>query len=547
MRLQQKSLKARFFMILAGLFIGFIAFALITTVAMNRLRVGGPVFERIELANVLIADVLPPPAYIIESHLVANQLLRGSPSSRDALKARFERLQKEYGERMDYWGNAPLGDAMRAKLTTEAYEPAKQYYELAHKEYFPALQGGDTAAAENALARMNSLYEAHRGHIDSVVKLANEFGQAQRDYADERLGSTIVQLSLVFVASLALGLVLTVAVMRSFARLLGGEPAYAMEVVKRVSEGDLAIHVNIDPEDTDSMLAGMRHMTRQLSGIVTSIRGNASELANSAASLSEGAARVRDATQAQSAAAASTAAAVQEVTVSISSVAQNSDEVRVRARGSQEHTEHAHAGLTSLARDVKEVEGAMDEITVAAQAFVRNANDIAGMTRQVKDIAEQTNLLALNAAIEAARAGEQGRGFAVVADEVRKLAERSAQSALQIDGVIKGLGERSSEVERAFVKGRQSLSSSSTHLEEVLNTLGQARDFVVTAVSGVEDISNSVREQTQASNEIARNVEEIARMAESSESIVNHSAESASSLQRLSADLLGAVNRFKVA
>jgi len=547
MRLQQKSLKARFFMILAGLFIGFIAFALITTVAMNRLRVGGPVFERIELANVLIADVLPPPAYIIESHLVANQLLRGSPSSRDALKARFERLQKEYGERMDYWGNAPLGDAMRAKLTTEAYEPAKQYYELAHKEYFPALQGGDTAAAENALARMNSLYEAHRGHIDSVVKLANEFGQAQRDYADERLGSTIVQLSLVFVASLALGLVLTVAVMRSFARLLGGEPAYAMEVVKRVSEGDLAIHVNIDPEDTDSMLAGMRHMTRQLSGIVTSIRGNASELANSAASLSEGAARVRDATQAQSAAAASTAAAVQEVTVSISSVAQNSDEVRVRARGSQEHTEHAHAGLTSLARDVKEVEGAMDEITVAVQAFVRNANDIAGMTRQVKDIAEQTNLLALNAAIEAARAGEQGRGFAVVADEVRKLAERSAQSALQIDDVIKGLGERSSEVERAFVKGRQSLSSSSTHLEEVLNTLGQARDFVVTAVSGVEDISNSVREQTQASNEIARNVEEIARMAESSESIVNHSAESASSLQRLSADLLGAVNRFKVA
>ncbi|MBM3394525.1 MAG: methyl-accepting chemotaxis protein [Betaproteobacteria bacterium] len=394
---------------------------------------------------------------------------------------------------------------------------------------------------------MNSLYEAHRGHIDSVVKLANEFGQAQRDYADERLGSTIVQLSLVFVASLALGLVLTVAVMRSFARLLGGEPAYAMEVVKRVSEGDLAIHVNIDPEDTDSMLAGMRHMTRQLSGIVTSIRGNASELANSAASLSEGAARVRDATQAQSAAAASTAAAVQEVTVSISSVAQNSDEVRVRARGSQEHTEHAHAGLTSLARDVKEVEGAMDEITVAVQAFVRNANDIAGMTRQVKDIAEQTNLLALNAAIEAARAGEQGRGFAVVADEVRKLAERSAQSALQIDDVIKGLGERSSEVERAFVKGRQSLSSSSTHLEEVLNTLGQARDFVVTAVSGVEDISNSVREQTQASNEIARNVEEIARMAESSESIVNHSAESASSLQRLSADLLGAVNRFKVA
>lgn len=546
MSLDKWTLKTRFLLILMALGIGFVAFALITVVAMNRLRVGGPVFQRIELANVLVADVLPPPAYIIETHLVANQLARSGPEERMALLERFEHLRKEYWERQAYWRQAPLSDVLRRRLTEDSSVPAARYFDLATQQLIPAVRAGDMQTVESVLQRMNGLYEQHRKRIDEVVQLAGEFAAAQHVFANESLEVTNVQLGLVFLVSLAGGLILTVKVMRSVMRQLGGEPAYALRVARDVARGDLSSHVNVVAKDDESVLNAMKHMTEQLTGMVGAIRGCADRLSQSALTLAQGAEHAREATETQSSAAASTAAAVQQVTVTISAMAQSSEEVMSMARGSQAKTEEAHASMTRLALDVGDVEIAMKEITSAVDAFVQNANEIASMTQRVKEIAEQTNLLALNAAIEAARAGEQGRGFAVVADEVRKLAERSAQSAAQIDTVIRGLGDRSNQVGQAFVRGRESLATSRTHMGDVLKTLDDASMCVRHAVHGVEEISNSVKEQTSASNDIAKNVERIALMAEENSAVANQTSTSVVELKSLAEELIGAVNRFNV-
>lgn len=546
MSLDKWTLKTRFLLILMALGIGFVAFALITVVAMNRLRVGGPVFQRIELANVLVADVLPPPAYIIETHLVANQLARSGAEERMALLERFEHLRKEYWERQAYWRQAPLSDVLRRRLTEDSSVPAARYFDLATQQLIPAVRAGDMQTVESVLQRMNGLYEQHRKRIDEVVQLAGEFAAAQHVFANESLEFTNVQLGLVFLVSLAGGLILTVKVMRSVMRQLGGEPAYALRVARDVARGDLSSHVNVVAKDDESVLNAMKHMTEQLTGMVGAIRGCADRLSQSALTLAQGAEHAREATETQSSAAASTAAAVQQVTVTISAMAQSSEEVMSMARGSQAKTEEAHASMTRLALDVGDVEIAMKEITSAVDAFVQNANEIASMTQRVREIAEQTNLLALNAAIEAARAGEQGRGFAVVADEVRKLAERSAQSAAQIDTVIRGLGDRSNQVGQAFVRGRESLATSRTHMGDVLKTLDDASMCVRNAVHGVEEISNSVKEQTSASNDIAKNVERIALMAEENSAVANQTSTSVVELKSLAEELIGAVNRFNV-
>lgn len=312
-------------------------------------------------------------------------------------------------------------------------------------------------------------------------------------------------------------------------------------------EGDLTQRMPINSQDEVGRMAeAFNRFMGQLQNIIKQVRANGDELSSSATELSATAAQVSDASNKQSDAASSTAAAVEEMTVSISSIADAAASMRKLSNTSLEHTREGNERLSQLLGEIDTVESSVTEISQSVNIFMQSSNLITSMTLQVKEIADQTNLLALNAAIEAARAGEQGRGFAVVADEVRKLAEKSAKSAGDIDAVTKTLGDQSANVEKSIERSRQALQRSQDYMEHVAMGLGEATGSVSHANQSVDEISHSIGEQKAASTEIAQNIERIARMTEDNNVAVAETSNAANNLELLASKMQTLVSRFKV-
>ncbi len=331
----------------------------------------------------------------------------------------------------------------------------------------------------------------------------------------------------------------------SIIRTLGGDPAQASDITRRIAAGDLSSPVDLQNSAADSLLANISRMQDTLRQMISSIVKNAEHVAGAAEQLLHASEEVADRARQQSDAASSMAASVEEMAVSIDQVKENAGEAHGISQEAGQISDEGASVIHNAASEMRKISEAVQASSEIVEDLGRQSDQITSIVNTIRDIADQTNLLALNAAIEAARAGEQGRGFAVVADEVRKLAERTSLSTTEIAGMVSKIQNGTKSAVSSMQSGVSQVSNGVELANQAGASINRIRDGAQRVTIVVNGISDSIAEQSMASNEIARKLETIAQMSEESAQAVRHTADAARRLQGLSHELHDAVARFK--
>ena len=276
------------------------------------------------------------------------------------------------------------------------------------------------------------------------------------------------------------------------------------------------------------------------------VRNAALQLNQSADQMRAQVNRASERSDEQSKRSTSAANGIEALTSGIVIVADSATGLRQKSDQSLGIAQQSIQALTHLQSDLLAIQQSVGRISSSVEDYVNSAGEITTFTGEVRDIADQTNLLALNAAIEAARAGEAGRGFAVVADEVRKLAEKSGRSASEINSVTQALTEKATHLQAAVGESLQALQASQGALDSVNLSLEKSSSMAEEEHLSVDAITASVTEQRNASSTILTSVDDIARLAAENVQVLREAAQSVTRFAELAASLNQQVAGFRL-
>ncbi len=463
-------------------------------------------------------------------------------ASRDQIRQSLENNRADSEKAFAVYRATPLADDERA--AGDRMERDWPAYQAQIQRVLAALQAGDVDAARNIIS--TDLQQNYRTILDELTVMVESNNRqivegAQQASATERSATIVLYtgVALAFIAALLLGLFIS--------RLISRPIAQAVVSAQAIARGDLTQQVRSEAADeTGQLLNALGDMQQSLKTTIQQIADASNQLASAAEELnavtedsSRGLLRQNDEIQ-------QAATAVTEMTSAVEEVARNAMSTSEASRGA---STQAGEGLGQARHAVSAVDDATREIgtsTTIVEQLATQLRDIGKVLDVIRGIAEQTNLLALNAAIEAARAGEQGRGFAVVADEVRALAARTQASTGEIESMINAVQASSDQAVVAMGKSQTLVATTQT----LARATGDALEQIAVGIGQINDrnlvIASACEEQANVAREVDRNLLNIQDLSTQTATGAQQTSASAQDLSRLAVSFNELVRRFRL-
>ncbi|MFT4174870.1 MAG: HAMP domain-containing methyl-accepting chemotaxis protein [Rhodocyclaceae bacterium] len=511
-------------------------------VGLQRIKLGvDELGSRTLPATMLAGDVRA--TYLTLHSTTYDRIAAHDPAAVEAVNAKLKTLNEKLTDEITRYGNTTT-DAQEKKLLDEVKMSIGSYIGKMAQIGNLAEMGEQTMALDIMQSQVAPIHKTLSDALDSLLKSRAAQAKAQENAAKGAFTTTVTAV----LGAAALGLVFIGGIGVLLGRSITGPLAQMQRAIVTTAE-QLDFRNDVPVRSRDEIgrtLVAYNTLMARLRESFASIQ-QATERMRAVASTAESSShQIADNSQNQSEASAGMAAAVEELTVSISAVAHQADEAAQRTESSRDIAGEGGSVVLSTVTSIQTIADTVHNAARQIEALRGDSDSISSSANIIREIAEQTNLLALNAAIEAARAGEQGRGFAVVADEVRKLAERTALSTREITELLTRMQNSAATAVQSMTNAVREVGQGVDNAQRAGESIQDIKRESERVVDVVHEISQAVREQSAASTTIAQQIEQIAQMTEQNTEAAKSSAAAVDELAAMSQDIAHTLAAYKV-